>query len=166
MADCPEGMVLGVAIPETLKGAPLCVNREIVRSLPPVLLNVTGKLLFVPTVTAPKDKLAGFTVKTGCNGRAVAWSVIGTSPVAWLVFRVKVALVFPAVVPSNQTLKFSVCPAGKEAGREMPEVENCILDRLASAMTPSELPVFVTDTVCDDFVPTVTLPKFTVAGVA
>lgn len=63
---CPAFSVKGSDKPLRLNPVPLTLAAEIDRLVPPVLVNVSGKLELLPTWTLPNAKVAGFGVNVPC----------------------------------------------------------------------------------------------------
>jgi hypothetical protein len=62
----PAVNVTGRDSPLKLNPVPLAAAAEMVRLVPPVLVNVSDKLVLLPTWTLPKLRLVGFAVSAAC----------------------------------------------------------------------------------------------------
>ena len=117
----------------------------------------------MPTVTLPKLRLLGLELRAP---GVTADPESGTLIVEALERTVTLPLTVPAEVGLKATVKLADCPAPREKGRLMP----LTLKPVPLAVTPETVtldpPVFVT--VSDNVlvVPTVTLPKLKLLGVA
>lgn len=124
VVDWPALITMGVAIPVTLKGAPLTKIAEIVRAAFPVFDNVTFDVVLLPTVALPASTPTGLTTSCGCGVAAVAVTGICTSAVVPSDWRLNVAEALPGVEPLNHTMKPVFCPGPKVNGNVSPEIVN------------------------------------------
>ena len=72
----------------------------------------------------------------------------------------------PAVVGAKTTFRFALCPAFRYMGTESPLALKPAPDEVNCEMLTVAFPVLVSTTVCEPLLPTVTLPRFTLAGFA
>lgn len=64
----------------------------------------------------------------------------------------------------NHTIKLTVCEGAIVRGNARPDVVNWLLDEMICAIVAALVPVFVTEALCEIFLPEVTVPKFKLAG--
>jgi len=162
---CPAPKLSGVN-PLIVKPAPETLSEETFTLVLPVLLNVTVWLLLLPTFTFPKLKLLG---------PAASW-LVAVTPVplsAMLVGELEALLIserFPVAPLAAEGAKLTVnaadLPGATVSGRlsplklkPLPETAACEIIRLA-------VPEFAKVIVCVFLVPTTTLPKLALLGVA
>ena len=161
----PALMVTGVAMPETLKGAPLTLIIETFRSALPLFESVTFVLVLLPTAALPASRLDGLTASCGAGVAATADTPICTGAMLPLAaWKVKVPESLPAADPVNQTSKLVVCPAVRVNGKFTPEIVKALFEDAICAMTTVVLAVLVTEALCEAFLPATTLPKFKLDG--
>jgi hypothetical protein len=153
---CAENPVILNPVP----AAPSC---EIVRLALPVFFSVIVCEPVLPTATLPKLTLDGVTASCGCVPVALRATVVG-EPDAFAVSEM-LPETAPGEVGVKTALNVVLLPAEIVCG-EKPVILNpapvappCEIVRLA-------LPVFVRVTVCELLLPTATLPKLTLDGVA
>jgi len=111
-------------MPETLKGAPLRVISEIVKSAVPAFDRVTVEEVLLPIVALPASSTAGLTRSWGCAGAAVAVALTTAAPSVSGAWKVMVAAVLPGAAPLNQARKFTVWPGARVKGKVNPEIVN------------------------------------------
>ncbi len=137
--------VRGKFSPLIEKAAALELACVIVTDDPPVLVNVSDKLLLLPTWTLPNARLVGFAVSAPC---AIPVPESGTESVGLLALElmVSVPLAAPAADGAKVALKVVPCPALSVIGRLGPVKLNPL--PLAAALDTVTLssPVFVTVT--------------------
>lgn len=85
--------------------------------------------------------------------------VLPLSPVT-----VIVPVTFPAAAGVTARVRVPDCPAGSAIGSAVPERLNCEFEKVAWVILTETVPVFETETLCVLFLPTVTVPKFTLVG--
>jgi hypothetical protein len=83
-----------------------------------------------------------------------------------LLANVIVPLAFPAVVGAKPTLTDTLCPAARLIGSVGPAAVNAPVDALSEESVTAVPPVFVTETVWEVVLPTLTFPRLTDAGLA
>ena len=111
---CPAASVTGEN-PLNLKPVPLALAAEIERLVPPVFVNVSDKLVLLPTWTVPNDRLVGV-------GVSVPWATpVAVSGMLKLEFvPLEVMLTLPLAAPLavgvNSTAKDVLCPAASVTG--------------------------------------------------
>src|SRR5271157_2765871 len=124
-ADWPALMTIGVATPEMLKGAPLMLMSEIVKSAAPAFDRVMVEEVLLPTVALPASNAAGLTTSCGWGAAALAETLICADFVSVAAgWKLRVAAVLPGVAPLNHTTKFAVWPAARVSGKVNPEIAN------------------------------------------
>jgi hypothetical protein len=160
---CPAASVTGEN-PLNLKPVPLALAAEIERLVPPVFVNVSDKLVLLPTWTVPNDRLVGV-------GVSVPWAtpvaVSGMLKLEFVPFEVTVTLpvAAPLAVGVNSTAKDALCPAASVTGENPLKLKPVPL-ALAAETDMLGPPEFVK--VSDKLVllPTWTLPNERLVGVA
>ena len=167
-ADCPAAIVAGVVMPLMAKSAPVRVRTEIVKLLAPVLDNTRVVVPFVPVETLPKSIEAGLTDNCGppVALTAVAERLTSTGVLPLSPETVNVPVRFPAAVGVTPTLKLADWLGANAIGMVIPLTENCALETCAEVMFMDALPVFDTVIAWVACLPTVTLPKLTLAGLS
>jgi hypothetical protein len=161
----PALSVKGNVKPLRLNPLPLAVAAEIVRLVPPELVSVPVKDFEVPTWMLPKLKLDGF--DTTCPV-ATPIPESGTESVGLLALDVmtRVPLAAPVADGVKIALNVVLCPPLSVTGRLGPVKLNPLPLAVALETVTVLPPVFVTVTGTVCLVPTVTLPKFTLPGLA
>jgi hypothetical protein len=159
---CPAASVTGLK-PLKLKPVPLALALEIERLVPPVFVNVSDKLVLLPTWTLPNDRLVGV-------GDSVPWATpVAASGMLKLEFvplevMPTLPLAAPLAVGVNSTAKDVLCPAASVTGLKPLKLKPVPL-ALALEIERLVPPVFVN--VSDRLVlfPTWTLPNDRLVGV-
>jgi hypothetical protein len=164
VALCPAAMVAGNDSPPNVNSGLLELPAEIV-TLAPVAVRVPVLLWLAPTVTFPKLRFPGATAN--CPG-AVAVPLrdtvsVGTAPSA---ARKRLPLAVPLVEGVNTRLKVRLCPAFRVVGTFSPLIVNPAPVSVACEMLRTDPPGFVrvSERVC--VLPTCTLPKLILVGLA
>jgi hypothetical protein len=117
----PAAKVKGGATPLTLKAAALELSCETVRDEPPEFVSVSERVAVVPDGTLPKLRLAGLEAR--CPGMVpVPASGRLREGLDALDVTVNPPLVVLADVGENATLKLTLCPGFRVAGRLRPLV--------------------------------------------
>jgi hypothetical protein len=112
---CPAASVTGEN-PLNLKPVPLALAAEIERLVPPVFVNVSDKLVLLPTWTLPNDRLVGV-------GVSVPWATpVALSGIVKLGFvpsevMLTLPLAAPLAVGAKSTAKDVLCPAASVTGK-------------------------------------------------
>ena len=163
VALCPAVSVAGVEIPLTVKPVPLMPTCDTVNVDPPVFVTVSDNTCLLPTVTVPKFRLVGFAPTAPCvtpvpdNGKDS--DGLGASEVI-----VTLPLALPAVSGENVALNVAVCDALRARGvvmplslKPVPLTEACEMLTVAAVLLVSVMVRLL-------WLPTVTLPKFSVVG--
>lgn len=161
----PEVSVTGAVIPLRLKPVPLMLTCEIVTLAPPVFVTVSDSELLLPTVTLPKLRLAGFAP------RVPGATPVPDKPIASVGFEafevsVTAPLALPAAVGVNTTLKLVLCPAARVIGTVTPVRVNPLPLTPTCEIVTLVPPVLVIVSDRDWLLPTVTLPKLKLVGLA
>lgn len=160
----PAPIVTGMLRPLMLKPAPDALAWVIVNGAFPVFCKITlfGELL--PTPTFPNGTFAGLAVS--CAWPAVPLREIDSIEFDALLAIAMFPVALPAVVGANCAVNVAPCPAGITSGAVRP----IMLKPAPVAVTPEivvlAVPEFVSVMVCDPVLPTATLPKAALAGVA
>ena len=160
----PAVRVTGGISPLVLNPAPVTVACEIVRLALPELVKVTVCVLLVPTRTFPKARLVGLTLKAGCT--PLPESVMVAGEFVALLTTETLPVTLPAAVGANVTLRVAAWLAARVSGRVKPLPLNPAPETFTCEMVTLELPLFVSVTVCVLLVPTNTLPKLKLVGLA
>jgi hypothetical protein len=161
----PAVSVTGNVSPLKLNPLPLAVAAEIVRLVPPEFVSVPLKDFDVPTCMFPKLRLEGF--ETSCPA-AIPIPESATESVGLfaLELMVSVPLAAPVADGVKIALKLVLCPPLSVTGRLGPVKLNPLPLAVALETVTVVPPVFVTVTGTVCLVLTVTLPKFTLLGLA
>jgi hypothetical protein len=161
----PAFSVTGRERPLRLNPLPVALAAEIVTLDPPELVNVSDKLVLLPTCTLPKGRLVGFAV-------SVPWvtpvPVRGTLKVGFepLEVMLTLPLAAPLVVGENFTVNEVLWPAFSVMGRERPLRLNPLPVALAAEIVMLDPPELVNVSDKLALLPTCTLPKGRLAGFA
>jgi hypothetical protein len=160
----PVGIVSGVVRPVMLKPVPVTVAREITTlAVPPFERLIVCELLF-PVETFPKAAVPG--TAPSCAWLPVPLKAMVNGELGALLAMEMLPLVLPGDVGENCAVKVALCPAAivEPAGipltlKPAPAAVACAIDKLA-------VPPFVNVICSDPALPTWTLPKLKVAGLA
>jgi hypothetical protein len=148
--------------PVTLKPVPVALAEETTRFTTPVFFSVIVCELFEPSATLPNATLEGVTDIAGCAPVPVRAIVVGPER---LVVTEMLPDTAPAVVGAKTTLKLivlfgvSVCAVKPVTLKPVPVT-------LSDETTRFAVPVFFRVIACVEPVPSATLPKATLDGVA
>jgi hypothetical protein len=164
-ADCPAGIVAGVVMPLTVKLTPLTVSIEIVSAELPEFVNTRLLVPFDPTATVPKLMAVALNDNDEDGAMtAVAVNFTTTGALPWSPCAVSVALRFPATVAFTATVRFADSPMPTAMGNLAPVTLKCGSEMVIWVMLMATFPVFANVTCCVDCFPTITWPKFMLAG--
>ncbi len=164
VALCPALIVNGVVIPLMLNPAPETLAADMVTLAVPVLFNVTVAEPLLPTATLPKLTLAGLAPSVPCM--PVPLSVIPNGDPGALLAIEMLPLALPVAVGANLAVNVALCPALIVNGVVIPLMLNPVPETLAADMVTLAVPVLFNVTVAEPLLPTATLPKLTLAGLA
>ena len=163
LALCPAVRVSGVEIPLRLNPVPVIATCEIVTDDPPVLVIFSVRDGSLPTVTLPKLRLVGFAPSVPCEtpvpDRAIvkveleASETMVTEPVA-----------LPAACGAKLTVNVVLCEGLSVSGVVRPVNPKPAPLTEACETETGDPPMLVSVTVCVCWLPTVTLPKVSLAG--
>jgi hypothetical protein len=166
VAVCEAFNVAGVVTPLALNPVPAAVTPVICKDAFPVFVNVTFCDPLLPTATLPKLKLVGLAVKLPAGAAvAVPLSVIVTGDPA-LFATVILPVKLPVEVGANFTANVAVCDASNVAGVLTPLTLKPVPAAVTAVICSAAPPVFVSVMFCDALLPTATLPKLRLVGVA
>lgn len=158
--------VTGKMAPDTVKPEPLIVAELIVSGAVPVEVSVTGNAAEEPSSTVPKLKLAGLTVNCVPVSGTPLQVRLTASPLCLtaLLFIVSVPVIVLAAFGADVTLSVTACLGLSVTGKATPDTVNPapVIDRAVIINGAVPVEVSVTGNVAVD--PTVTLPKFRLAG--
>ena len=129
-----------------------------------MLVRVIVCELLLPTVMVPKLTLAGLALSAPCV--PIPLSGIETVPLVAVDVIVMLPDTVPVAVGTNETAKFAVAPAAIVCPVLSPVALKPDPVVLTWLMVMVALPEFVSVMVCEPLVPTTTLPKFTLPGLA
>ncbi len=164
LAEAPAARVAGVLRPETVMPEPETVTDEMLIEVEPVFFSCTVWVDSEPTLTSPKLIEPGVTVRLEdwAVAAALRETIIGESGALLLI------IIFPEALPEAVAVKVAEtledCPAARLSGSagafmakpvpaiEMPEMESALVPELEMVR------------VLVAFWPTVSEPKFTLAG--
>lgn len=161
----PAFRVNGRLIPFTLYPLPLAVTPEIVTAVPPVLVMESASVWLLPMVTVPKLTLEALTDNVPTEAPLPER---GTLNVGFELFdeRVTLPLTDPTAAGLKITLKLALWPAFRVNGAVIP----LTLNPVPVALTPETVTLVALELlkvrVCVCCVPTVTLPKDALVGLA
>jgi hypothetical protein len=149
-----------------LKPAPAAFTAEMVSFAFPLFVRVTLSELVVPSFTFPKLKLVGFAPSCTLGATPVPASAIVSGEVGALLTSVTEPETPPEVDGVKTVLNVAVLPAATVSGALIPEVLKPVPVAATCEIVRLALPLFETVTVCELLLPTTTLPKVAVDGVA
>ena len=164
VAVFPAATVNGALNPEVLKPAPVAAACEIVRlALPPFETVIVCELL-LPTTTLPKAALDGAVAICACVPVPLKAIAMG-EPGALLAIEM-----LPLAPPAEDGVKLAESPA-LWPGLRVVGVDNPVMtkpepEELAEEIVMLAVPEFVRVMDCDPLLPTATLPKLTLVGLA
>jgi hypothetical protein len=122
-ALCPLFNVSGVAIPVTLRPAPVMPTAETVTLAPPVFVIVSDSVPLLPTFTLPKLRLVGLALNapgaTPVPDTAIVMDGFGASDAM-----VTVPLAFPLDFGANAIVNVVLLDAARVIGVDIPVMEN------------------------------------------
>ena len=164
VAVFPAATVNGALNPEVLKPVPVTAACEIVRlALPPFETVMVCELLF-PTTTLPKAVLDGAAAICACVPVPLNAMAMG-APAALLANEM-----LPLAPPAEDGVKLAESatfwPALSVVGVGNPAMAKPEPETLAEEIVMLAVPEFVTVMDCDPLLPTATLPKLTLVGLA
>jgi hypothetical protein len=162
---CPAPRVSGVR-PLILKAAPETLSEETFTLALPVLVNVTVWLLLLPTVTFPKLNLVGLVESCIVAGTPVPLSAMLVGELGALLMSETMPVTPPATAGAKASVKFDLCPGLRVRGRAKPLVVKPLPETAACEIVRLPVPEFAKVMVCVFLVPTTTLPKLALLGVA
>ncbi len=142
---------------------PLALAAEMVRLVPPELVNVSDKLELLPTCTLPNARLIGLAVSVPCATPAPERGMV-KSELLPLEVMVTFPLVEPLALGANTTVNEVLWPAVNVNGKDRPLRLNPVPLAVAAEMVKLLPPLFVRVSVSDFDEPTVTLPKARLVG--
>jgi hypothetical protein len=163
-ALCPALIVTGAVIPLMLNPAPETLAAEIVTLAVPVLFNVTVADPLLPTCTLPRLTLAGLALSPPCVPVPLNPIAKG-DPGAVLVIEM-LPLALAVAVGAKPAVNDALCPALIVTGAVIPLRLNPVPETPAAEIVTLAVPVLFNVTVADPLLPTCTLPKLTLAGLA
>jgi hypothetical protein len=162
---CPSGMVTGRVSPLILN-AELLILAAVTVTLAPLAVRFPLAVPLAPSTTLPTAIVEGETLS--CPAAAVPIPVNETDIVEFEAFEetVTVPLALPEAAGENMTLNGALCPAASVKGTVIPlRVKPVPLIPISETVT-LEPPLFVTVPDRFWFLPTVTLPKLRLFGLA
>ena len=163
VAPWPAVRVKGVEIPLRLNPVPLITTLEIVSVEPPVLVTVSDRDCLLPTVTLPKFRLVGLAPRPPVPNPVPD---NGSDSVGLEASEVMVILPlrFPVVCGANVAVNVVLLDAFSASGVAMPLSLNPLPLTEAFVMLTVDPELLVKVTVWLLWLPTVTLPKLSLAG--
>ena len=144
---------------------PVGVTLPIVTFEFPLLVNVTLKVLLLPSCTLPKLKLVGPTPSNCVEPSPVPLNEMASGELGPLLTRETEPLTLEVDVGENATLRVVLPPAAIVAGTVSPLMLNPVPDTFAWEIATLAVPLFFRLIVCVLVLPMATLPKLTLAGV-
>jgi len=164
VAVFPPATVNGALNPEVLKPVPVTAACEIVRlALPPFETVMVWELL-LPTTTLPKAALDGAAAICACV--PVPLNAIGMGEPGALLVIEMLPLAPPAEGGVKLAEKLILWPALSVVGVDNPATAKPEPETLAEEIATLAVPEFVRVMDCDPLLPTATLPKLTLVGLA
>ena len=159
--------VNGAVTPLTLNPAPASVTPVICRAAFPVFVKVMFCEALLPTATLPKLKL--FVLAVNCPTGAVVADpdnpIVSGEPAASLA-TVMLPVAFPVTLGANFTASVAFSDAFSVTGAVTPLTLNPLPAALILVIWTAAVPVFVTVTFCVALLPTDTLEKLKLVGLA
>lgn len=143
------------------------VTAERTAVMPPVFVTEKLCVAVLPTATLPKLRFAELAViEPGCCCCDAVPLTAMVAGVPLLSATAIVPLKLPAVLGAKLTVNEMLCPAATLAGRVRPlGIKDAVDELMLESTTAVPLPL-VTDTVLEELVPIVTLPKLRAAGLS
>jgi hypothetical protein len=165
---CPGVMSIGKAGPLASNAAEEEVNDERIAVTPPVFVTVKVCEAVLPTATLPKLTLAGLADITPGNCFCVPVPLTAIDVNASFVPLASRIVPFelPAALGAKETLIETVCPARSCIGKFGPPAVNDAPVELRPEIVTAVRPWLVTEKDWEELLPTCTLPKLKVVGVA
>ena len=164
VAVFPGATVSGALNPEVLKPVPVTAACEIVRlALPPFETEMVCELL-LPTTTLPKAALDGAAAICACV--PVPLNAIATGEPGVLLANEMLPLAPPAEDGVKLAESPTLWPALSVVGVDNPAMAKPEPETLAEEIVMLAVPEFVRVMDCDPLLPTATLPKLTLVGLA
>jgi hypothetical protein len=158
----PALSVVGVENPAMAKPEPETLAEEIVRLAVPEFVRVMDCDALLPTATLPKLALVGLAVS--CPSSPVPLSAIAVGEPEALLPTAILPEVLPANVGTNCTANVTLTPSLIVSGKPSPVMLNPAPDNVADEIVSAAVPELVSVIFCEELLPTLTLPKFTVVG--
>lgn len=160
----PGVRVTGVAGPVMLKPAPEAVACEIVILAVPEFVRVTDKVPLLPTTTLPKLPLGGLAVRFPCVP-------VPPTGIANMAFDALLAIVIlpealPVLTGANCAVNVVPWPAGITSGVASPRTLKPVPVVVTPEIVVLAFPEFASVMVCVPVLPTTTLPKAALPGLA
>jgi hypothetical protein len=152
--------------PLSLYPVPDTVTLEIVTFEFPLLVSVVVNELLLPTLTLPNARLDVLSPRTRVAATPVPLSEIVVGELGALLTSVMDPVTLPAALGPNTALNVAALPAAIVTGAVIPVVLKPAPETVSDEIVTVAVPPFVRLTVCELFVPVVTLPKAAVVGVA
>jgi hypothetical protein len=162
----PALIVAGAEIPLKLNAAPEALIAEIVKAALPGLDSVMVCDALPPTRTFPKGTLAGLIVSCGWAAVAVPVSAIASGEFGALLEIEMLPETLPAAAGANFAVKEAFCPALIVNGVDRPDMLKPVPETLAAEIVTLAVPPLARVIGTESLLPTRTLPKPTLAGVA
>jgi hypothetical protein len=163
--DCPALRVSGKVGPVKLNALPDAAALDIVAATPPVFVTVTDTVLLVPTVTLPKLALLGFAATEPGASPVPESAMLSGEPAASDTIA-SVVLAALAVAGAKRTVKGKLWFAASVTGTDSPLTKKPAPLTLACEMVTAVPPVLVRVPDLLALLPTCTLPKARLVGVA
>jgi len=166
VADCPGVSMVPFEIPLALKPAPVTVTLEIVMfELPLFITDVVSELL-LPSPTLPKDKLVGFAPSKKVAAAPVPDKLITSGDGVPFVVSVMLPVTAVAEEGVKTALKVVLPPAAIVVDVDSPDWLNPVPATVICEKVRVALPLFLSVIGCELLLPTATVPKLTLVGLA
>jgi hypothetical protein len=160
----PELIVTGVVRPWMLKPVPVTEADVIVTAAVPPLVSVIGVVFVLPVVTLPNATDVGFA--ESCGAVPVPLSEIASGEPGALLVIEMLPEALPADAGANCAVKAALEPALMVSGVVSPDMLKPVPDADAAEIVTLAVPELVSVMVCVPLLPTATLPKLKLDGLA
>lgn len=164
VVDCVGVSVVPALAPVVLNAPVAPLIPEIVMFELPLLVSVTGSELLLPTFTLPKLSVVGLALRTNVAAAPIPLRLMTVGEPAFVLTET-VPVTLPAVVGANTALKVMLLPEVSVCAVK-PVTLNPVPVTVSEETTRFTVPVFLSVIVCELFVPSTTVPKVTLDGVA
>jgi hypothetical protein len=166
VTDCPAVSTVPLETPLSLNPAPVTVTPEIVMFEFPLFVNVVVSELLLPSATFPKDKLVGLAPSDKVAAAPVPDRLMTSGEGVPFVVSVMLPVTAVAEDGVKTALKVAVPPAAMVVDVDRPVWLKPVPDTVICENVRVALPLLVSVIDCELLLPTVTVPKLTLVGLA